>query len=62
MRGGGTGGDRPSSEEQKSLTAYSKGANGCIKRAVAGAQIMSIFAAGVWRSDFFSEFLPAFTA
>ena len=24
-------------------------------------QIMSIFGAGDWRSDFFSEFLPVFT-
>jgi len=30
--------------------------------AVRDTQIMSIFGLDDWRSDFFSEFLPAFTA
>jgi len=41
---------------------YSKGINGRIKRGVDEPQIMSIFGAGDWRSDFFSEFFPLFTA
>ena len=32
------------------------------EEAVRDTQIMSILGAGDWRSDFFSEFLPAFTA
>jgi hypothetical protein len=35
--------------------------NGRKEDTVRHAQIMSIFAAGDWRSDFFSEFLPALT-
>jgi hypothetical protein len=36
--------------------------NGRKEEAVRHTQIMSIFVAGDCRSDFFSEFLPVFTA
>jgi hypothetical protein len=36
--------------------------NGRNNDAVRQTQMMSIFGVGDWRSDFFSEFLPALTA
>jgi len=49
-------------ESEKSVDTYSKRLKGGSKRIARGAQIMSIFGVGDWRSDFFSEFFPVLTA
>jgi len=50
------------SENEKLSNAYLKRLKGGTKRIARGAQIMSIFGVGDWRSDFCSEFFPVLTA
>jgi hypothetical protein len=61
-RGGGTGGEYPMLQNEKSTDAFSKGLKGGAKRIARDVQIMSIFATGDCRPDLFSEFFPLFTA
>jgi hypothetical protein len=61
-RGGGTGGECPMLQNEKSTDAYSKSLKGGAKPIARGAQIMSIFGVGDRRSDFFSESFPLLTA
>jgi hypothetical protein len=56
-RGGGTGGEYPMLQNEKSTDAFSKRLKGGAKRIARDAQIMSIFAAGDCRSDLFSDSL-----
>jgi hypothetical protein len=61
-RGGGTGGECPMLQNEKSTDAYSKSLKSGAKPIARGAQIMSIFGVGDRRSDFFSESFPLLTA